>query len=364
MRYAMIMAGGSGTRLWPMSRRCKPKQLIPFLDGHTLLDMAWERLEGLFEPDRVLVCAAEAHRDVITQALPRLQPENFIGEPVGRDTLNAVALSAMVISLREPQAVMAVVTADHIIHPKARFQKYLDTGLRAVEQDSRTLVTFGITPTAPATGFGYLELGDKLEEGCYWLKRFKEKPPPAIAEEYFRAGPERYLWNSGMFVWRVDTLLECVQRYEPETYATLTELGRVWNTPERDAELARVYPTLKKISVDYAVMEPASVDPLLRVLAVPMTLEWMDVGNWRSFALTCPEDEQGNRLGTRRAVLEGTRGTLVASSDPDHLIAVVGCEDLMVIHTPDATLICPAHLVERVKDVTALIEEQYGSDVL
>jgi len=364
MRCALIMAGGSGTRLWPMSRRCRPKQLIPFLDGRTLLDMTWERLEGLLPAERIYVCAGEAHRDAILQTLPQLAAENFVGEPVGRDTLNAVALGAILMHRHDPDAVMAVVTADHIIHPRDRFQGYVELGFQAVEENPVTLVTFGITPTAPATGFGYLELGEPEGPGRFRLRRFREKPPAEVAQQYFEAGPQRYLWNSGMFVWRAATLLNCVRRYEPQAYSGLEQIAEAWDTPQRAEVLRRIYPTLKKISVDYAVMEPASQDPSLRLLAIPMTLEWMDVGNWRSFAQTCPQDDRGNRLATRRAILAETSGTLVASSDPDHVIAVVGCKDLMIVHTPDATLICPAHLAEAVKDVTAIIEKQCGDDVL
>jgi mannose-1-phosphate guanylyltransferase len=347
-----------------MSRRGKPKQLIPFLDGRTLLYMAWERLEGLLPPEQIYVCASEDHRRVILDSLPDLPPDNFIGEPMGMDTLNAVALSSIVVGMRDPDAVLAVVTGDHIIGPRDRFQAYVARGFELVEQDPRVLITFGITPTAPATGFGYLELGERVGEGVYVLRTFKEKPQAPTAEEYFAAGPERYLWNSGMFVWRPEMLLGCVRRYEPETFAGLQRIREAWAGPDRVQVLADTYPTLHKISVDYAVMERASKDPTMRVLALPMSLEWMDVGNWQSFALTCPADPDGNRIAADRAVLEDCKGTLVASTDPSHIIAVVGCTGLMVIHTPDATLICSAELAEAVKDVTKRIGERFGPDAL
>lgn len=364
MRHAMIMAGGSGTRLWPMSRRVRPKQLIPFLDGRTLLHMAWERLEGLLDPEHIYVCASRLHREVIQDALSELPASNFIGEPTGRDTLNAVGLSALVAESRDPDAVLAVVTADHIIQPRSRFQGYLRRGFELVEADPNTIVTFGITPTAPATGFGYLELAEPIATDAFLLRRFQEKPAAPVAQEFYDAGPHRYLWNSGMFVWHVRTLLDCVRRYEPATFEGLQRIRQALGTDHFEETVEAVYPTLRKISVDYAVMEPASQDPALRVVAVPMTLEWMDVGNWRSFALTCPQDERGNRIGAQRSVLVDCDNTLVASSDPDHLIAVVGCQGLMVVHTPDATLICPAELAEAVKDLTARIEKEYGSEVV
>jgi mannose-1-phosphate guanylyltransferase len=377
MRYAVIMAGGSGTRLWPMSRRRSPKQLIPFLDGRSLLQMAWERLEGLIEPDRICVCAAEDHREPILAALPDLRADGFLGEPEGRDTLAAVGFSAAVLSRTDPDAVFAAVTSDHIIGPADAFRSYLDEGFSIVERDPSTMATFGITPTAAATGFGYLELeehdGRRLggslalpatTGGAIPLRRFREKPKAPVAEEYFAAGPSRYLWNCGMFVWNAETLLGCIERYEPAVAAGLNRIADAWSTPDRHTTLRTVYPSLRKISVDYAVMEPASTDPSLRVVAVPMRLEWMDVGNWASFAMTCTPDEDGNRLHAPRAVLLGCSNTLVASTDAAHLIATVGCEGLLVVHTPDATLICPADQAEAVKDLTSHILERFGAEAL
>lgn len=283
---------------------------------------------------------------------------------MGRDTLNAIGLSAAVLNREDPEAVFAAVTSDHIIGPADAFREYIRRGYEAVETDPSAVATFGIRPTAPSTGFGYLEIGEELGEGLRRVVKFHEKPKAPIAEEYFAAGPERYLWNSGMFVWQASTLLDCIQRYEPETYAGLQAIADAWETPSRDAVLQETYPGLRKISVDFAIMQPAAADPLLSIVAVPMRLEWMDVGNWASFAQTCPADEAGNRLHAPRAVLQGCRDTLVASTDPDHLIAAVGCEGLVVVHTPDATLICPADRVEDVKDLTGKIQERFGPEAL
>ncbi len=364
MRYAVIMAGGSGTRLWPMSRKGRPKQLIPFLDGRSLLQMAWERLDGLIPPDRICVCAAEEHRAVILAALPELRSDMFFGEPTGRDTLNAVGLSATILRKLDADGVFAAVTADHIIGPVDAFRSYLDRGFSIVERDPATMATFGIRPTAPATGFGYLAIGAPLGDGVVAVEEFKEKPKPPLAAEYFEAGPDRYLWNSGMFVWHAATLLDCMSRYEPETFAGLKRISDAWDTAERANVLGKTYPRLRKISVDFAVMERASRDPDYRVAAVPMRLEWMDVGNWANFALTCPSDEDGNRLHAPTVVLQDCRETLVAGTDPGHLIAAVGCEGLVIVHTPDATLVCPSDRVEEVKDLTGRIMERMGPQAL
>ena len=229
-----------------------------------------------------------------------------------------------------------------------------------MERSPDTLVTFGVAPTGPATGYGYLELGDPLEGDARVVRQFREKPPAATAEEYLRQGPERYLWNSGMFVWRASTLLDCLRRYEPAAWEGLTAVGSAWDTPRRDEVLGRVYPALRKISVDFAVMEPASRDAAVRVAAIPMRLRWLDVGSWPAFAETCPRDEHGNALAAQRHVLYETAGCLVASSEPEHLIATIGCRDLVVIHTPHATLICRADMAENIKEVHRMVEAQFG----
>jgi mannose-1-phosphate guanylyltransferase len=362
MRHALILAGGSGTRLWPMSRAGRPKQLIPFLNGKSLLQVAAERLDGLVDPTQVYICAADQHREAIREALPSIGPRQYIGEPVGRDTVNAVGLSAAVIALEDPDAVIAVFTADHLIEPVDRFQQIVARGFALAERHPETLVTFGIEPDGPATGYGYLELGEGIEESARVVLQFREKPDAATAQTFFDAGAERYLWNSGMFVWRAATLLDCIGRYAPETRTGLDRIAAAWNGPDRAATLAEVYPTLRKISVDFAVMEPASRDPKVRVAAVPMNLNWLDVGSWPMFARTVPADERGNSVGAGRTLLVDTRRTLVASSDPGHIVATLGCEDLIVIHTPEATLVCRADRAEGIKELHRLVGEQFGKE--
>lgn len=359
MRYALILAGGSGVRLWPMSRARQPKQLIPFIQGRSLLQVASDRLRGLIDESRCYICAAESQREVILAGLPSWSAERYLGEPTGRDTLNAVGFSAAILALDDPDAVISVFTADHLIEPVDEFQRIVNQAFELVEEQPHTLATFGIAPTHAATGYGYLELGELLGGTARRVARFQEKPDAATAASFFEAGPSLYLWNSGMFVWRASTLLDCIRRFEPTIYASLMEIAAAWKTAQRQQVLARVYPTLKKISIDYAVMEPASRDAHVRVAAVPMPLRWLDVGSWPSFAETCAHDEAANALGGGRQLVKDARGNLLASSDPTHLISVIGCDDLIVIHTPDATLVCRKQDAEYIKQLHGQLPPEY-----
>ena len=225
-------------------------------------------------------------------------------------------------------------------------------------------MTFGIAPTGPATGYGYLELGEALDGSARRLRQFREKPDLETARRYFEAGPAAFLWNSGMFVWRAATLLDCIRRYAPENYAGLMRIAEAWDTPRRQAVLDEVYPTLKKISVDFAVMEPASRDPAVTVAAIPMPLRWLDVGSWPSLAETCPHDEHGNALAAGRTLLAGHARDAGGLDDPNHLIATIGCENLIIVHTPDATLVCRADRADAIKELHGQIEERYGHDAV
>ncbi len=371
MRYAMIMAGGSGTRLWPMSRQKLPKQLIPFLDGKSLLQVALERLDGLIPPEQCYVCASSAHRDVILNALDSLSSEQYLGEPTGRDTLNAVGFGAAVIARKDPDAVIAVFTADHLIDPLDQFQRVVERGFEVAEQNDNALVTFGIAPTHAATGYGYLQLGDALEDsddagglGGYIVDEFVEKPSADVAEQYLAAGASKYLWNSGMFVWQAKALLNCIERYHPSTFRKLMSIADAWDTTGRDATLAGVYPTLQKISVDFAVMEPASHDEHVQVAAIPMQVNWRDIGSWPSFATTRPTDDNRNAIAADRTVLMDTENCLVVAEDAEHVIATIGCEDLIIVATEKATLICRKDEVHHIKDLHQKLGDKFGSTVL
>jgi mannose-1-phosphate guanylyltransferase len=361
MRHAVILAGGSGTRLWPMSRAATPKQLIPFIGGRSLLSLAFERLDGLVGEGERWVCAGEAHRQPICAALPALAVDRYLGEPTGRDTLNALAYAAAVIAKVDPEATIGVFTADHLITPVGDFRRIVTLGYEAAESADRALITFGITPSEPSTAYGYLRLGPPFHGTARIVAEFREKPDRATAEEWVAQGPEKFLWNSGMFVWKAAAFLDCVRRYAPAAAQGASLIAAAWGTPRFPGVLQEVYPTLPKISVDFAIMEKASRDPAVTVAAVPMALAWKDVGSWPSFADTCPHDESGNTIAAEKCLLVDTKGTLVAGSDPAHLVAVLGCEDLIVVHTPTATLVCRRDRAEDVKKLQALAAERFGA---
>lgn len=358
MRYAMIMAGGSGTRLWPMSRETRPKQLIPFLNGKSLLQVSAERLDGVVPPERRLICTNEQFRGAIRAAMPAFPDANVLGEPLGRDTLNAVGLTAAVLRRRDPEAVFAVLTADHLIEPQDEFAHRLGVGYSLVERDPARLVTFGITPTFPATGYGYVERGDPIAgfDDAYRAKRFVEKPDRERAEAYLASGS--FSWNSGMFVFNATTVMETIRRYRPDSFESLEKIAAAWETPQRAATIAALYPSLFKISVDFGLMEPASRDERLAICVVPMAIDWMDVGSWPTYAATLECDANGNRVRGSH-VADASHRCLVVSDDPDHVITTIGCEDMIVVHTKDATLVCRADLAERVKAMAGAVPERH-----
>ncbi len=340
-RYAVVMAGGIGTRFWPHSRRRRPKQFLPVQGRFSLLEDTVRRLRGLVDRDKIFIVAAPEFRPLIRRHLPSLPVENLIVEPAARGTAACLGLAASFIEERDPEGVMAVFPADHVISPLSVFQRSVRTAFATAESE-RCLVTFGIRPSAPSTGFGYIEVGavqKRSKPQVFWATRFVEKPNVATARRYLRTG--KYLWNSGMFVWRVDVLREAIESYEAPLAGVLGALrgarGRAAAAARRD------FAALRSVSVDVAIMEKSD-----RVAVVAGDFEWNDVGSWAAMEELWPKDEHGN--ASRGAVLQVDCRNTIASSDR-RLVAMVGVDDLIVVDSPDAILICPKGKAEEVRRI-------------
>ncbi|HEV7298885.1 MAG TPA: mannose-1-phosphate guanylyltransferase [Tepidisphaeraceae bacterium] len=366
MEYGVIMAGGSGTRLWPLSRTNTPKQLLPMVRGRSLLQLAYERLRGMLPADRIFVCTGSNYAEDVYANLPELPRENLLGEPQGRDTANAVGFTAAVLHKRDPDAVLAVVSADHVIEPIERFQRAIRTGFEVAAARPKSLVTFGIIPSYGHTGLGYVQRGETLpfgtaaHVGVYKVQAFKEKPDKATADRYVESG--RYYWNSGMFVWRADTVLRELALHLPDSHIGLATIASAWGTPNQQGVMDEVYPALPKISIDYAVMESASQHKgEADVAVVEMVVNWLDVGSWPALAETLKTDEHNNAVATDNFVYVDADDNIIICDDPGHLIAALGLSDTIVVHTKDATMICPKSESQRVKELLAKVNERYGA---
>jgi mannose-1-phosphate guanylyltransferase len=355
MRYVLIMAGGSGKRLWPLSRQDMPKQLLRVLGGKSLLRIAYERLDGIVPSDQVLVCTGADYADIVAAELPELKPANILGEPEGRDSLNAVAWPAAVLAARDPDAVIAVVTADHLMHPISAFQSALLEAFEVAESAEDFLVTFGVVPTAPHTGYGYLRRGETIPDhpDVFAVIEFKEKPDRTTAEEYLASG--EYWWNSGMFVWRARVFLDQLKLLQPKTYDAVAELAAA---PYR---LSEIYPELLKISVDYALMEPVSRgEGSARVAAVRLPITWHDVGGFAALGEQLPRDENGNATQGVSVLVDARDNLVINNAEDGRVVAVVGLSDTVIVQTPQITLVCPISEAERIKELVAEVTTQLG----
>jgi mannose-1-phosphate guanylyltransferase len=347
--YAVIMAGGSGTRFWPLSRRKAPKQLHAIVGDRPLIATTFERLDGLVRPGNIYVITGEDQAGPTRAALPALPPENVIAEPEGRDTAAAIALGATVLAKRDPDAVMAVIPADHVIKPVGLFQATLaaacDVALR-----TDYLLLFGLRPSFAHTGLGYIHFGDTIERaaGSFPVRKvlgFTEKPDGRTAREYVDS--EEYYWNSGIFVWRASRILREIARLLPGHAESFARIGGALGTARERQVLAAEYPTLKKISIDYAVLEKAKD---VVVLEAPYT--WDDVGSWLALERHTEPDSSGNTV-IGDALSLGSSGCILYSAGK-RLVVGLDLANMLVVDTDDVVLICPKN---RDQDIKRLVEE-------
>jgi mannose-1-phosphate guanylyltransferase len=343
----MILAGGSGTRLWPLSRAANPK-FLHRLGGtdQTLLQATAARLTALSHPDRVYVVTGVAHAAAVARQLPQVPEDNILVEPAPRDSLAAIALGAAVIARRDSEAVMAVYSADHLIGSQERFEELIR--LAADAAATGALVTVGIRPTRPETGFGYLHLAEQRSAGVHRVAEFREKPSADIAASYFASG--EYLWNAGMFVFQVRAFLAELERQRPRLRAGIATIAETWDAPDHETVFGAVWDDLERISVDYGVMEGAAADG--KVVTVPADFPWSDIGDFHSLGESLDGDADGNVVLTDAAVptLRGVEDSVVVSTT-GRVVAVVGLRDVVVVDTEDALLVCPRDRAHEVKQV-------------
>ncbi len=355
--YAAIMAGGQGTRFWPRSRRKMPKQLLNIVGEKTMLEQTVARISPLIPAERILVVAGDDHRDRIRADLPQLPDENFLFEPVGRNTAACVAWAALWVRQRAADAVMAVLPADHLIRDEAEFLRVLRVAAMAAQPLHR-LVTIGIQPTHPETGYGYIRVSeDGLQvdgRDIFRVASFVEKPSRQKAEQFLAEGT--YVWNSGMFVWRADTIWLELCRHLPQLAHALEPVADITAAEALDDALSDVYPQLPSVSIDVGVMERAQ-----DVWVVPADIGWSDVGSWRALAELLGADASGNVvIGEQRGI--DTTGCFIHS--PTKLVATIGLNNLVVIETDDVLLICAKERDQDVRKLVELLDREGRHDLL
>ena len=338
MIHAVIMAGGKGTRLWPQSREKAPKQLWEILDGKSMLQDTVVRVFPIIHPENILVITGEHLYKPIIEQLPQLPPQNVILEPMGRNTAPCVGLAALYID--DPDACMVVLASDHVIRNKAEFQRILNIAIEVASQ-GENLVTFGIKPKAPETGFGYIQRAEECKPGVYKVRKFTEKPDLPTAKRFVDSG--EYYWNSGMFVWKVSTLMAMIKRYLPNLYQGLMTIKPAIGAPDEQQVIADVFDGLKGVSIDYGIMEKAET-----TYVVPGDFGWSDVGSWAALPDVWDTNIEENTTKGDVVTLD-SHGNIVYNDTG--LTALIGVEDLVVVKVQDTVLVCKKEQSQRVRDM-------------
>jgi len=349
--YAVIMAGGGGTRLWPLSRRDTPKQLLKIIKDKSLFRIAIDRLGGLFKSDQIFIVTVEDQLAKLREEAPEIPLHNFLIEPMPKGTASVVGMAAAYLQKFDQDAVMAVLTADHVIENVPYFQDLLVQAKIAARKG--LLVTLGIEPTFPATGYGYIEAGEKINElNGYKVRQFKEKPDLETAKEYINAGS--YYWNSGMFIWSVDSILGELSKQMPGLHKKLKQIQTRIQDNRQIGEIVDIWETIQPQTIDYGIMEGAS-----DVVVLPAQgLDWKDVGSWDSLFTILEADRNGNIQFARHVVNVGSTDILIQSTDGEKLIAVVGVKDLVVIDHKNTLLVCKRGETQKIRQVINEIKKK------
>lgn len=355
MLHALIMAGGSGTRFWPQSRRALPKQFLRFGSDRTLLQEAVDRCRGFVPSERTWIVTGAVHASETARQVPEISETNVLIEPCGRNTAPCIGLAAMRLLATDPDAVMLVMPSDHVIRPVSEFQRTVEQTVAIITQDPAALVLFGVAPTYPATCFGYIQRGEPLiGSSGFRVAAFYEKPEVETATQYLAT--QNFFWNCGLFVWRAATILEQLERHAPEIATRLKRLQAV-GAEQWSAALAEEFPRMPSVSIDYAVLEKAN-----SVAVVPATFNWDDVGSWQALARLLPADPDGNTISGRHCGVKST-GCIVRSTH-QHLIATYGVSDLIIVQTPDATLVADKRDENSLRQLLAELERRGMSEFL
>jgi len=357
--YAVIMAGGGGTRLWPLSRKSRPKQMLRLLEERSLFQTSVQRLKGVFSPDRIFVVTIKEQAEELKLQCPEIPEDNFLIEPMPKGTASVIGFAAVALRHRDPQAVMAVLTSDHYIGNELGFRKLLSAAYELAIQDY--LVTLGISPTFPATGYGYIQRGELINQfrgfDAYNAVRFKEKPSEEQARRMLVSGD--HSWNSGMFVWRVERILGEIARLMPNLSTELQVISQKLGTKEEQATIQHVWPGLRIETIDYGIMERAEDVAVFQATG----LDWSDVGSWDSLFEVLDTDQYGNIvMGGKHIGLE-TRQSLVYVNQEHRLIVTIGVDDLIVVDTGDVLLVCRKDQAQKVRQIVNQLVES-GQDFI
>jgi mannose-1-phosphate guanylyltransferase len=353
MLHALIMAGGGGTRFWPRSRQQRPKQFLTLTGERTLLQQAFDRIEAQVSPTATWVITSAAHQEETVRQLPRMPADHVIGEPFGRDTAACIGLGAALIARQDPAAVMLVMPADHVIEPVQEFRRAAYVAEQMAGEHPTALITFGIPPTYPATGYGYIHRGPEIANrqgiSVHQVGSFREKPKHEVAERFLASG--EYYWNSGIFVWKATAILNAFREYQPALFAAVQRIAEAWPTSERLVVLRREYETLDRISIDFAILERAK-----KVLVVQAPYRWDDVGSWLAVERMNPQDADGNTILATHCGLETSGCVIVA--DAGHLIGTIGVRNLLIVQDGNATLVADRNDEGAVKQLVELMKKK------
>jgi mannose-1-phosphate guanylyltransferase len=348
------MAGGGGTRFWPLSRQKSPKQLLNLSGKDALINETIQRIKPLIPNQQVMIVTNEIQYDILEKIVPKdIKCENILIEPQGRNTAPCIGYAALVLKKREQDAIMCVLPSDHHIKDREVFEKTLGYACEIAEETDH-LVTIGIQPTFPSTGYGYIKYGREKYKNAYNVDRFVEKPTKQKAKEYIDSG--QYLWNSGMFVWKVSAILNNFERFLPKLYEKLMELEPFIDTEKEKEIMKIVYPQMQSISIDYGIMERSN-----EVLVIPGAFGWNDVGSWDNLKVFYEENNNGNIVVGDHVVLETTDSIVYGN---DHLITMIGVSNLIIVHTEDTTLVCPRERAQDVKKIVEILKAMNRDDVL